>query len=293
MLKPRGIIPAMVTPLTAEDAVNEVALRKLTNHLIDGGSHALFAIGSQGEFWAFSEAEKRHISEIVVDETNGRVPVYAGTAAITTREAVALTKDAEAIGVDAVSVLTPFFLSPSEPELYDHYRTIADATSLPIVLYSNPSRTGVNISPGLLSKLADIDNIVGIKDSSGDLQLTAEYVRVAPEGFSILMGRDTLILAGLMYGAKGSIAATANVKPELVVSIYELFVAGDLDGAREAQEALAPLRMAFSWGTFPVVIKEALDLMGMEAGTSRAPVGPMSTDRREQLQEVLKDMGAI
>lgn len=293
MLKPHGIIPAMVTPLTAEDEVNEAALRGLTNHLIDGGSHALFAIGSQGEFWAFSKAEKRRISEIVVDESRGRVPVYAGTAAITTRETVELTKDAEAIGVDAVSILTPFFLSPSELELYDHYHTIANATSLPIVLYTNPARTGVNISPGLLSKLAEIDNIVGVKDSSGDLQLTAEYVRVAPDDFSVLMGRDTLILAGLMYGAKGSIAATANVKPELVVSIYERFVAGDLDGAREAQEALAPLRLAFSWGTFPVVIKEALDLMGMEAGTSRAPVGQMSTDKREQLQAVLQDMGVI
>jgi 4-hydroxy-tetrahydrodipicolinate synthase len=293
MLKPHGIIPAMVTPLTVEDEINEAALRRLTTHLIEGGSHALFAIGSQGEFWAFTAEEKHRISEIVVDETNGRIPVFTGTAAITTREAVALTKDAEAIGVDAVSILTPFFLSPSELELYDHYRTIAAATSLPIVLYSNPGRTGVNISPSLLSKLAEIENIIGIKDSSGDLQRTAEYVRVAPEDFSVLMGRDTLVLAGLLYGCKGSIAATANVKPELVVSIYERFIAGDLDGARESQQALAPLRLAFSWGTFPVVIKEALDLMGMEAGPTRAPVGSMSTEKREQLREVLGSMGVI
>ncbi|MFV2045091.1 MAG: dihydrodipicolinate synthase family protein, partial [Anaerolineales bacterium] len=155
------------------------------------------------------------------------------------------------------------------------------------------SRTGVNISPGLMRKLAEIDNIVGIKDSSGDLQLTAEYVRVAPESFSVLMGRDTLILGGLMYGATGSIAATANVKPELVVSIYERFVAGDLEGARASQEALAPLRLAFSWGTFPVVIKEALDLMGMKAGPSRAPVGAMPADKREQLRGVLNEMGVL
>ena len=293
MLSPHGIIPAMVTPLTAEDELNETALRKLANHLIDGGSHALFAVGSQGEFWAFSREEKRRIEQIVVDEAKGRVPVYAGTAAVTTRAAVALTQDAEAIGVDAVSILTPFFLSPSEGELYDHYRAIAEHTKLPIVLYSNPSRTGVNISPKLLSRLAAIDNIVGIKDSSGDLQLTAEYVRVAPEDFSVLMGRDTLILAGLMYGAKGSIAATANVQPDLVVSIYERYMAGDIGGAREAQQALAPLRLAFSWGTFPVVIKEALDLMGMEAGPSRAPVGPMTSEKREQLREVLEGMGVV
>lgn len=293
MLKPHGIIPAMVTPLTAEDEINENALRKLTNHLITGGSHALFTIGSQGEFWAFSAQEKRRIAEIVVDETGGRVPVYAGTAGITTREAIALTRDAEAIGVDAVSILTPFFLSPSEEELYEHYRAIAEATRLPIVLYSNPGRTGVNISPALLGRLAEIENIVGIKDSSGDLQLTAQYLRVAPADFSVLMGRDTLILAGLVYGAKGSIAATANVKPDLVVSIYERFVAGDMEAARAAQEALAPLRLAFSWGTFPVVIKEALDLMGMEAGPARAPVGPMSEAKRAQLREVLVGMGVI
>jgi 4-hydroxy-tetrahydrodipicolinate synthase len=293
MLKPHGIIPAMVTPLTPEDEINEPALRRLTNYLVDGGSHALFAIGSQGEFWAFSAEEKRRVTEIVVDETKGRVPVYSGTAAITTKEAVALTKDAEAIGVDAVSILTPFFLSPNELELYDHYRTIADSTSLPIVLYTNPGRTGVNISPGLLSQLAEIDNIVGIKDSSGDLQQTAQYIRVAPDDFSVLMGRDTLILAGLIYGAKGSIAATANVKPDLVAGIYERFIAGDLEGARESQEALAPLRLAFSWGTFPVVIKEALDLMGMDAGPSRAPVGPMSMEKREELRKVLVGMGVI
>ncbi len=293
MMKPYGIIPAMVTPLTNDDEINESALRKLTNHLIDGGSHGLFAVGSQGEFWAFSAEEKRRITEIVVDEANGRTSVYAGTAAITTREAVALTKDAEAIGVDAVSILTPYFLSPGERELYDHYRTIAEATSLPIVLYSNPARTGVNISPGLLSQLAEIDNIVGIKDSSGDLQLMAQYVRVAPDDFSVLMGRDTLILAGLIYGAKGSIAATANVRPDLVASIYERFIAGDIAGARESQDALAPLRLAFSWGTFPVVIKEALDLMGLEAGPSRAPVGPMTLEKREALKEVLKEMGVL
>jgi 4-hydroxy-tetrahydrodipicolinate synthase len=293
MLKPHGIIPAMVTPLTAEDDINEESLRKLTNHLIAGGLHALFAMGSQGEFWAFTRAEKRRVSEIVVDEAKGRVPVYAGTAGITTREAIALTQDAESIGVDAVSILTPFFLSPSEAELYEHYKAIARSTALPIVLYTNPDRTGVNISPALLSKLAKIENIVGIKDSSGDLQLTAQYVQVAPDDFSVLMGRDTLILAGLLYGAKGSIAATANVKPDLVVSIYERFVAGDLAGARQAQDALAPLRLAFSWGTFPVVIKEALDLMGLDAGPSRAPVGAMPAEKREQLKAVLVSMGVI
>ncbi|HLB63968.1 MAG TPA: 4-hydroxy-tetrahydrodipicolinate synthase [Anaerolineales bacterium] len=295
MLKrpPFGIIPAMVTPLTADDAINERALRRLANHLIDGGCHALFAIGSQGEFWAFSAEEKQRVWEIVVAEARGRVPVYAGTAAVTTREAIALTRLAEKAGADAVSVLTPYFISPNDNELFDHYKAIAESTTLPVLLYSNPARTGVRLSTSLVARLAEVPNIVGIKDSTGDLELAAEYIRTAPEKFSVLMGRDTLIYAGLLYGAKGAIAATANVKPRLVADIYDKFLAGDLEGARRAQRALAPLRLAFSWGTFPVVIKEALDLMGMEGGPSRSPVGPLTGEQRERLKGVLVDMGVV
>jgi len=295
MLKrpPFGIIPAMVTPLTADDAINERALRRLANHLIDGGCHALFAIGSQGEFWAFSAEEKQRVWEIVVAEARGRVPVYAGTAAVTTREAIALTRLAEKAGADAVSVLTPYFISPNDNELFDHYKAIAESTTLPVLLYGNPARTGVRLSTSLVARLAEVPNIVGIKDSTGDLELAAEYIRTAPEKFSVLMGRDTLIYAGLLYGAKGAIAATANVKPRLVADIYDKFLAGDLEGARRAQRALAPLRLAFSWGTFPVVIKEALDLMGMEGGPSRSPVGPLTGEQRERLKGVLVDMGVV
>lgn len=293
MFKPEGIIPAMVTPLTMAGELNEGALRKLTNYLIAGGVHGLFVIGSQGEFWAFSKEEKQRAWEVVVEETNRRVPVYAGTAAITTRETVTLTKLAEKAGVEAVSVLTPFFISPNDNQLFDHYRAIAEATSLPILLYTNPARTGVKISPPLLARLAEIKNIVGIKDSSGDLELTAEYIRVAPQDFSVVMGRDTLIFSALMHGAKAAIAATANVAPRLVADIYECFKAGDLAGAKKAQETLAPLRHAFSWGTFPVVIKEALDLMGFECGPARAPVGPISADQRERLKGVLQGMKLI
>lgn len=293
MFQPYGIIPAMVTPVDGNEEVNEAALRQLANFIIEGGVHGLFATGSQGEFWAFSAEEKRRIWEVAKEETAGRVPVYAGTAAITTREAIALTQAAESAGVDAVSILTPFFVAPSQQELYEHYAAIAEATSLPIVLYTNPDRTGVPLKPETLARLSEIPNIVGIKDSSGDLSLTAEYVRATPDDFAVLMGRDTLILGGLLYGCKGAIAATGNVVPALVASIYDRFVAGDLEGAKQAQEELAPLRLAFTWGTFPVVIKEALNLMGMDAGPARRPVGPMSNEKREQLTNVLRSLGVI
>ena len=284
---PRGIVPAMVTPLTADDKVNESALRKLTRYLIDAGVHGLFVLGSQGEFWALTADEKHHVMETVVKEADGRVPVYAGTAAICTPETIALTSMAENVGVDAVSILTPFFVSPSQDELYVHYRKIAESTRLPVLLYNNPARAGVHISPGLVARLSEIDNIIGIKDSSGDLSLAAEYIRVTPDDFTVLMGRDTLILASLLYGCKGAIAATANVAPQVAVEIYERFEAGDLVGARQAQERLAPLRYAFSLGTFPVVAKEALAMLGIDAGPARAPVGPMSEESRERLKEIL------
>ncbi len=293
MFKPYGIIPAMVTPLDENEALNESALRRLVNHLIEGRVHGLFTIGSQGEFWAFDPEEKRRILEVVVDEAGGRVPVYGGTAAVSTREAVALTRIAEEVGVDAVSVLTPFFVSPTQQELYEHYAAIAEATSLPIVLYSNPGRTGVRLTPETLARLAQLENIVGIKDSSGDLSLTAEYVHITPDDFTVLMGRDTLILAGLLYGCAGAIAATANVVPHLVVEIYERFQAGDLAGAQQAQERLAPLRHAFGWGTFPVVIKEAANMIGLVAGPARRPVGAMSEEARDKLAQVLRNLGVL
>lgn len=293
MFQPYGIIPALVTPVDKNEELNEVALRRLVNFVIQGGVHGVFATGSQGEFWAFTAEEKRRIWEVVKEETAGRVPVYVGTAGLTTQEAIALTRDAELVGVDAVSILTPFFISPNQGELYEHFAAIAEATTLPIILYTNPGRTGVSLTPDTVSRLAQIPNIVGIKDSSGDLSLTAEYIRVTPETFSVLMGRDTLIFGGLVYGTKGSIAATGNVVPALVASIYDRFIAGDLNGAKEAQEALAPLRLAFSWGTFPVVIKEALNLMGLDAGPARRPVGPMPDEKREQLASVLRAMGAL
>jgi 4-hydroxy-tetrahydrodipicolinate synthase len=287
-LKIHGIIPAMVTSFDEDENVNEGPLRKLVNYLIDGGVHGLFPTGSQGEFFALTPEERARVWEIVVDETAGRVPVYAGTGAVTTREVIELNKLAEQAGVDAVSVITPYFINPTQEELYRHYVAIADATTLPVILYSNPGRTGgLNLSVDLVVRLARHPNIVGIKDSSGDLSNTMALVHETSSDFVTLMGRDTLIYAALLHGAKGSITATANVAPALVVEIYEAFVTGDLERALAAQHRLAPLRQAFGLGTFPVVVKEALRLVGVDAGPARAPVGTMSAERMEKLKQVV------
>ena len=190
---PKGIIPAMVTPFDKEGKINEIMLRKLVNFLLDAGVHGLFPVGSQGEFYGLEKEEKKKVIETVLDETNGRAPIYAGTGAIITREAIVLTRMAEDIGADAVSIITPFFISPSQDELYEHYLSIAKSTHLPVLLYNNPGRTRVNLSSYLVERLSKVDNIVGIKDSSGDMTLTSEYIRRTGDNFSVLFGRDTLI----------------------------------------------------------------------------------------------------
>lgn len=289
--RPKGIVPAMVTPFDKDGKVNLSAMRKLTNYLVDAGVHGLFAVGGQGEFWALDAEEKKAIIETVVDEACGRVPVYAGTGATTTAEAIRLTNIAETAGADAVSVITPYYVSPNQDELLAHYTAIAKSTKLPVVLYNNPDRAGVNISPGMIEKAAKVENIVGVKDSGGDMTQAGEYIRRTPSDFSVLMGRDTLIFGGLCVGAKGSITATANVAPKLVVEIYEAYIAGDMVRAQKCQDQLAPLRIAFGLGTFPVVVKEALELIGIEAGPARLPVGPMKPEKREELFKVLIGMG--
>ena len=288
--QPKGIIPAMVTPLTSNGKINVPSLRKLTDYLIEGCVHGVFAVGTQGEFYALTFEEKKKAIEVVVEQTRGRVPVYAGTGAVTTREAVALTQMAEAAGAAAVSVITPYFIKPNDAELLEFYTTIAKSTRLPVLLYNNPGRTGVNISTDFVVKASKVDNIIGIKDSSGDLTLTAEYIRRTAETFAVLAGRDTLIYGTLCYGGKGSIAATANVAPKIVVEIYEAFIAGDMKRALSAQFRLAPLRLAFDLGTFPVVIKEALTLIGIDAGLGIAPVGGMKPEAKAELKGILQEM---
>lgn len=293
--QPHGIIPAVITPIDAAGKFNEKAMRKLLNYLIDGGIHGLFVVGTTGEFYGLSPEEKREIFQVTVDETKGRVPVYAGTNGITTRESVALTQIAEDCRVDAVSVLTPMFIAPSQDQLIKHFQTIAANTSLPVVLYNNPPKTGVTLAAATVAQLAETPNIVSIKDSSGDLTLTAEYIRLTQgcDNFNVLVGRDTLIYGALCYGAAGSIASCGNVAPRLCADIYDKFMAGDLKGSLAAQFTLAPLRIAFTIGTFPAVIKESLELLGIEAGPCMDPVGPMSGAEREKLRGVLEQMGLL
>jgi len=289
-LRPHGIIPALATPMGEDESIDEDGLRKLVARVIEHGVHGVFAAGTQGEFYGLSAQEKRRVFQIVVEEAAGRVPVYAGTGAPTTRETITLTAMAAELGVSAASVLTPYFIRPRQDELIHHYEAVARAVDLPILLYANPGLSDVSLEPGTVAQLAQIDGIIGIKDSSGNLNLTADYIGDAPAGFSVLAGNDGLIFSTLELGGAGAIAATANVAPRLVVAIYEHVRAGKLEAARAAQAKLARLRKTLGLGTFPVVIKEALHILGVCGPRARSPIMPLSAEARNSLARALDEL---
>ena len=290
-----GIIPAVVTPFDENEDVDERGFRKILNYLIDSGVHGLFPVGSQGEFFALTNEEKKGLIDIAVEEARGRVFVMPNTGAITTRESIELSQYAEKAGADCVSIITPFFISPDQQELHEHIKAICQSVKIPVLCYNNPGRTGgVALTPTTLARLAEeVPNFAGIKDSSGDLTLVAEMIRLCPPDFKVIMGRDTLIYGALTYGAAGAIAATANVAPKLIVGIYRAFREGDYERAKEYQRELAPLRIAFALGSFPVVVKEALTLMGLPGGRCRKPIQPLNSEKRAQLRDVLVKMELI
>jgi 4-hydroxy-tetrahydrodipicolinate synthase len=289
-----GIIPPVATPMQANEDLDLPRLKWFLDHLIESGVHGLFVLGTNSEFYALDEREKQEVIATAVEHVRGRVPVYAGTGAETTREVVRLTKMAEREGAHGVSVITPYFVNPSQQEIYDHFRRIAENTSLPVLLYNNPSTCGgVKIEVETVARLAQIPNIAGVKDSSGDLQNTNEFIRVVPERFSVLMGRDTLIYYALIAGARGAVPATANVAPRLLVSIYESFRRGDHAAAAAAQRRLNPLRLSLGLGTAPGGVKAALALLGMSIGPSRAPVASLPPDKLQKMKAALAETGLL
>ncbi len=292
LFQPRGMIIPLLTPFHEDGALDPHALRYQTRRMIAAGVHGLFPSGSTGEFFALSHQERCHVIEIVVEEAAGRVPVYAGTGAISTWESIALTKAAEKLGADAMAVITPFYISPSQDELYAHYAAIAASTSRPVVIYNNPARTGgVNLTAATLARLADVANIVGIKDSSGDLGLMAAYVTETPDRLVVFQGRDDLYFPSLALGAVGGVAATGNVMPELVVELYDAFQAGDWDRSRMLQTKVSLLRTALAMSTFPAVLKGTMALIGEPVGPPRLPVAPLNGAQVGAMRGVLERIG--
>jgi len=290
----KGIITPVVTVFDNKENIDEDGFRTVINYLLDHGVHGIFACGGQGEGVSLSPDEKLRLLDISLDTVNGRVPVLTGTGAVSTRASIDMTRAAEETGADAATIITPYYLSPNQDELYRHYCDIMDAVDIPVLIYNNPWRTHLNILPETVARLCEYSpNMIGIKDSSGDLGMTLAYKRLCPDYFRVFIGRDQLIYAGLCSGIDGAVAATSNAAVDIVVGIYNDFVAGNLESARAKQEKLVPLREFFSQGTFPVIVKEAMTLEGLPAGPCRRPVTPISEEKRARLRKILKKMDLL
>ena len=293
MFKPSGIIPALVTPLDEQGNLMENSLRKIIDYTLEAGVHGVFILGSTGEIYGLTDKQKQRVMEVTVEHVNGRVPVYAGAGEITTNNSIKTAQMAEKVGgISALSVITPYFVSPTQDELIEHYTAIANSVKTPIILYGCDGRAHNSIMPQTALKLSEVENIIGIKDSSGSSERMDKYLELTKnkEDFSVLCGIDTLIYHGLVNGTKGAIASSANIAPKISVGIYNAFMSGDLKKAEELQNKLIPLRNAYALATFPGLIKEAVQLVGIDVGVALKPVGAISNENREKLAQVLKDL---
>jgi 4-hydroxy-tetrahydrodipicolinate synthase len=288
MFKPKGIITPVITPMTEDEKINEKELRNQINRLINSGVEGVFCLGTNGEFYALTSEEKLAVIKITVDENRGRVPVYAGAGCVTTGETIDLSQKAKELGVDALSIISPYFAAVSQDDIYNHYSQIAEAVDLPIILYNIPARTGNNIGYQTVKKLAKYPNIIGIKDSSGNFDNTLRYIENTDARLAVLAGNDSLILWTLLAGGCGAIAGTSNLFPELVVSIYKLWETGKIEEANAQQQKLRPFRDVMAMGNPNSVVKRAMNLMGYPVGPARRPTTCSSSKIDEALIKVLE-----
>lgn len=296
MVELKGIIVPIVTPMNEDESVNTDELCRQVDRQIDAGIHGIFPFGTNGEGYILDFDDKKLVLETVIDQVAGRVPVYAGTGCISTKETIEQCKMAEAAGADILSVITPSFAKASQHELVEHYTKVAEAVpNMPIVLYNIPMRTGNAIEPETVVELAKIDNIIGAKDSSGDWDNLSAYIELTKDlGFGVLSGNDALILKALKAGAKGAIAGCANVYPKNMVGIHENWAKGDLEAAEACQGNVANLRACFKYGNPNTVVKTAVNLLGYPVGKCRAPFNYLCPEGVEALKAALasdKDKG--
>ena len=295
MAQLKGIVVPIITPMNEDETINEQELRSQVNRMIENGIHGIFPFGTNGEGYILDEKEKEQVLSIVIDEVKGRVPVYAGTGCISTRDTIRQSLMGKSLGADVLSIITPSFAAASQNELYEHYKTVAAAVDMPIVLYNIPARTGNALTPATVARLSKIDNIVGAKDSSGNFDNMLQYIEQTRDrkDFSILSGNDSLILWNLLAGGTGGIAGCANVYPKNMASIYDRFAAGDLDGARKAQDAIRSFRNCFKFGNPNTIVKTAVALLGYPVGKCRAPFNQVSAEGVEAIRKVLEENKAL
>ncbi len=288
----RGVLTALVTPFR-DDAVDERALVDLVERQIAAGVDGLVPCGSTGESATLSHAEHRRVVEVVVSATRGRVQVVAGTGSNSTREAIELTRHAKEAGADGALLISPYYNKPTQAGIVAHYATIAREIGLPLLVYNIPGRTASNILPETLAQLADIEQVVGVKEASGDVVQISRAIAATPDGFSVLSGDDALTLPVLALGGDGVISTTSNVAPSEMVELVRAFRAGDLARARDLHYRLLPLFGALFAETNPIPVKAALALAGLIRDEIRLPLTPLTEPNRERLRVVMKELGLL
>lgn len=286
MFQPEGVFTALITPMKRDESVNYEELRRQVDRQIDAGIHGLFCLGTNGEFYALHDEEKIEIARTIVDQVGARVPVLANIGCVTTADSIRLARVIGALGVDGLSAILPYFAGLSQEQLYRHYRSIAESTDLPLLIYNIPARTGNRIEAETVRRLSRIDNIIGIKDSSGSMEHMKGILELTDDDFTLLVGTDSLILDVLEAGGRGAVAGCGNPFPELMAGIYDAWKAGDIETARERQDRIGPFRTTFSHGNPNSIVKRAMVLLGYEVGPAREPANIVDTEADAALQKV-------
>lgn len=288
----KGSIVAVVTPFK-NGKVDEKALGNLIEWHIKQGTNGIVPCGTTGESATLDYEEHHRVIRFTVEAVNKRVPVIAGTGANATDETIMITKEAKKSGADAALVVAPYYNKPTQEGLYRHYKAVAEAVKIPLILYNVPGRTAVNILPSTVARLAEIRNIVAIKEATGDMKQASEIIRLCGNRITVLSGDDFTTLPLMALGGKGTISVSANVAPKLVSQMCALWEKGKFDEARKLHFKLEPLNAAMFIETNPIPVKTALALMGKIQEEFRLPLCEMAPANKEKLKAVLKDMKLI
>ena len=290
--EPRGVFAPNITPFSAQ-SVDEAALRRVLDYLIDAGATGLVPCGTTGESATLTLEEHARVIEITAEHARGRVPVIGGTGSNSTAEAIALTKHAEQVGVDAALLICPYYNRPTQPGLIAHFSQIAGATSLPIIMYNIPGRTGVNMTAATTAELSRVPNIVGVKEASGDLAQVTEILRLAAPGFAVLSGDGNLTFSICCLGGVGGILADAHILPGEWRRMVDLIRSGDVERAREIHFRLLPITRALFLETNPVPVKAAMELLGVSSAEVRMPLVPATDSCRAEVAKELSELGLL
>lgn len=291
----RGVIPAVVTPFSPDaSAVDASAYQTMLEWLIAEGVHGLVPVGTTGESPTLTHAEHRQVVEMCLEVARGRVPVIAGSGSNTTREAIELTEFAEKAGADAVLVVTPYYNKPNQEGLFQHFKCVAQSTSLPLIVYNNPARCVIDLLPETLARLVEsCPNIVGIKDATGDMVRISKQRRLLGPDFLQLSGDDLSTLGFMAHGGHGMISVTANVGARFCIEFYESCFTGDFETARTLHDKLLPLHQSLFLDPNPGGVKYALSLLGRISPTLRLPLVPVSSNTQGALQKALQCVGLL